>query len=684
MGKRTVNASTISPLMRKYAWLGLAAALSCSTKDQGPRGQLMLAIQTDMSLPDDMDSFRIQVRLRDELRHDRLYQVAPDGDTTLPATLAIVAGQEQSPPVEITVIGFQRGVARTFSKVVTTVPRDRIATVRIPIQWLCLDMAEELEPGAYGSKCGTVDEVEAACVSGDCKDVHVEERQLETFVAETIFGGASQPDGQGAQCFDTTTCFANSSSVTPEEDCSFELTLPEDAEPNVALLLTEGAGGICTGESCYVPLDFGRLGFQTEELPAAEGEEKQLRVNLPRAVCGKLDEGSVKEVRVSLTCQTKTEELPTCGPWWSNATPAPPPSDTGSSGGGGVAGEAGAETAPSAGGMPAGGSPVVSAGTGGSGACAEGQTLCESGCTSLETDSQNCGECNKACPVGSTCASGQCACQGDLSPCGDACVDTSSDIDHCGACNSSCSDGASCDQGSCVCPEDQDDCNGSCVDTQSDSNNCSGCGVACPDNQVCSEGSCTDTCSGNLTPCGQSCVDITLSTAHCGGCGNACEGNQSCIGGSCGCPAGQTSCDGQCLDTNTNNSHCGGCNNACSGGRTCNAGACACSAGLTFCDTSCVDTQTNGSHCGGCNSPCGANQACNGGTCVCQNGLRMCTGQCVDTDTDSSNCGDCGVPCATGCVGGNCAPGGSGGTGAVGGAGGVGGQSPGGYGGVGM
>ena len=226
----------------------------------------MLALQTDMSIPKDVNRIRLQVFVGAQLRHDETYAVAPEpGGTKLPATLAIVAGEDPNPTVQVQVIGIREEgadtLARTFAKVVTTVPKSRIATLRVPIQWLCDGSAHEIGDEQYESTCEQdEDEDERACVAGDCKSVVVDSETLPDFVPEEIFGGNPGPEGISGICFDTERCFDAGFEVTPNDDCELALDVPAGGEVNVALQFPaevdgEEGTGICGEEACYVPLD---------------------------------------------------------------------------------------------------------------------------------------------------------------------------------------------------------------------------------------------------------------------------------------------------------------------------------------------------------------------------------------------------------------------------------------------
>src|SRR5262245_11268113 len=121
--------------------LGLLAWQGCSGKTI-KRGEIVVAIQTDMSLPKDVDLVGIQVESFGNIQMANEYQVGPN-DLHIPATLAVVAGKDPSQPVTIRVWARQNGKIRTLREVVTTVPTDRVAALSMPVQWLCDDSGKD-------------------------------------------------------------------------------------------------------------------------------------------------------------------------------------------------------------------------------------------------------------------------------------------------------------------------------------------------------------------------------------------------------------------------------------------------------------------------------------------------------------------------------------------------------------
>ncbi len=270
----------------------------------------MVALQTDMSIPKDVDSIQIQVSVYGNTLFENRYDVGPSA-LLIPATLALVAGEE-SPPVRIQVSARQKGKLRTLREAITTIPRDRIATLRMPIQWLCDGHARDTDSGNPESTCPEGQ----TCVAGRCESANVDSASLKTYDSRDIFGGGS---GKGdGTCFDTVSCFSDGVGVDvrlhADGRCGFEKPLGAE-NINVALVLKKGSDGICGPEACLIPLD-----------AAADSGwyEQDGLIMVPRAVCDRLEQDPEKTpvVAVALTtsCETKTESIPTCGPWSSVTT----------------------------------------------------------------------------------------------------------------------------------------------------------------------------------------------------------------------------------------------------------------------------------------------------------------------------------------------------------------------------
>jgi hypothetical protein len=314
---------------------------ACAGKSEPRRGQITLALQSDMSLPKDVDSIRIQILVQGRPHFDSSYVVGTRRtDAKMPATLAIVAGDDPSVPVEIRVLAFRNNGSevRTLNKTITTIPESRNAILRVPIQWLCEGQVTRVDNDTFQTKCESDDDGdETSCVAGRCEKVEVDEDDLPEFAAQKVFGGSDGTTQGDGQCFPTEVCFDDAEQafdVTPNlADCTVDMAVPDDGQPNFAILVPED--GICSGVRCYVPLDKNdedeNEATGWSEIDGAEGNLQ--RFQLPPGVCDRIADGRAFGVRASTGCETKTSSRPPCGPWSSVGDPMtepipPPPDDT--------------------------------------------------------------------------------------------------------------------------------------------------------------------------------------------------------------------------------------------------------------------------------------------------------------------------------------------------------------------
>ena len=308
--------------MRRYGWLraGLVLAVAagapplvasgCSKDDEVvPAKGLMLALRTDMSIPQGVSSMRIEVLTNGVPKLANEYFLGPAPDkTSLPGTLALLPPSDPKLPVLIRVIArTEQGKAVVLREVTTTVPDDRLVMLPIGIQWLCWDSVVEdasnpTEPKFSNKEC----DPDKTCIAGSCQTKQVDSATLAPYDPTQIFGGAKAAGSKG-QCFDTTTCFGGGVAETPDGSCT--LAAPpagQEDKYNVALVLPKGnTSGICSDTSCLVPLE-----RDDQDGWKLEGG----RVKLPPSVCQKLG-NSIAAVATSTSCNTKTAGIPTCGPW---------------------------------------------------------------------------------------------------------------------------------------------------------------------------------------------------------------------------------------------------------------------------------------------------------------------------------------------------------------------------------
>ncbi len=306
-----------------------ALGLGCAKEETEPRGQLMLALTTDMAPPKDFDRVEVELLTFGSVEFKNQYTLGK-GKLKLPATLGIAAGKQPDQPVTIRVIGRLGREARYLREIVTTVPKDRIATLSVNIEWLCLEHAEETTESEVESTCAAG----KTCVAGECVSSELDSSTFADYQPQDIFGGG---DGTGnGSCFDTVGCFAEGEEVAVDvDDCSIDAVAASDL--SIALTREPGTEGICGPQACLIPLDAGAPGGWV-----TEGS----RILLPAAVCERLQSQDVLGVAVTTACDAKTPGLPTCGDWSSVTTEpgstngkAPDGFELPTAGGGGEAGQ---------------------------------------------------------------------------------------------------------------------------------------------------------------------------------------------------------------------------------------------------------------------------------------------------------------------------------------------------------
>jgi hypothetical protein len=303
--------------LRVTRLLAVATAFlpACKANTRIP-GQLVVAIDTDMALPQQIDTIELQMFVDGGELYKNALPVGGGLDAQpIPATITLVAGPDPSLPVTIRMLGQKNSITRTLREVITTVPTDRIATLRMPVQWLCDGTAMTVHQSdgsvSYESSCGAG----STCKGGRCVVSDVMPSTLESYQAGAIFGGGAAPAAKETTtgtCFDTISCMVSGALMKPDDQCTIPIPAGDDSTLNVALRVAND--GICdtTGAICFVPLDKSDEGWTIEAG----------RIALPPAVCSKLRTGLVAGVVASNVCPTKTPGVPPCGAWSSVVPPA--------------------------------------------------------------------------------------------------------------------------------------------------------------------------------------------------------------------------------------------------------------------------------------------------------------------------------------------------------------------------
>ncbi len=268
-----------------------------------------MAFQTDLSIPKDINFLVVSIYAGGSKRYQSVFPLSPDGKFHLPATLAIVEGEQKNLPVTVRVTGLDKDQQpQVIRQAVSTVPTERIALMHMPIQFLCMQKVTATSDvdgtENYDDECTSKDQT---CILGDCVPDEIDVSTLPSYAGDLVFGGVEFPGLSGGQCLDVLGCFAQGATVTPDANCSVPLPGGSEENVNVGLVLPLNGKGICGTEACIVALERDDLlGWKVENGRAV----------LPKKVCERIG-SDIDALAVTSACVTKTTAIPTCGPWTS-------------------------------------------------------------------------------------------------------------------------------------------------------------------------------------------------------------------------------------------------------------------------------------------------------------------------------------------------------------------------------
>ena len=334
----------------------IAVAGACAEK----KGALILAINTDMKAPKDVNAVSVTVSTNGAIKHSFIGRVTPDGDVLLPATLAIVQPDDENASIRIRVMAFQERKPRVLRDVKTTVPRDgRTALLRIPLNFVndgstkSAPLPDGVLPpspsggGGTGSGGGSAgggaadfdffgsfqpdcpDVENQTWIDGDCRDNAVDPGTLPDY-EDTLVFGSGKDGADTSACFDVPACFQGAGPIqqggsdlppAPVQDggtremdvtpraitldratCSIALNGADASQLNLAIVTPETGECVTPGE-CYIPLEQGASGWRLENG----------RVVLPSVTCKLLGKG-LRLFQTAGKCRAKTEAQPICRP----------------------------------------------------------------------------------------------------------------------------------------------------------------------------------------------------------------------------------------------------------------------------------------------------------------------------------------------------------------------------------
>jgi uncharacterized membrane protein YgcG len=208
------------------------------------KGALIMAISTDMQAPKDISTVSIFVSEGPDVKFDYVGVVTPLGTVSLPSTLALVEPADPSTQIQIRVIGYNGQTAKVLRDIQTTVPHERTALLRVPLDFIDLgsvptnppqmlpdmnyplsttysvaDGISTFDPDTIASTCdpNLLCKTGGDCmtmVNGICASAVVVSDQLPDYQDSLVFGSGGNPNNPGAGCFDVQGCFASPTLVT--------------------------------------------------------------------------------------------------------------------------------------------------------------------------------------------------------------------------------------------------------------------------------------------------------------------------------------------------------------------------------------------------------------------------------------------------------------------------------------
>ncbi|MBI2391169.1 MAG: hypothetical protein HYV09_16385, partial [Deltaproteobacteria bacterium] len=268
----------------------LAGALSSGSACSGKKNtEIIVAVQTDLRVPKDLDAITLRVLSRGAVQHEETHVLGPFA-LRLPATIGLVPADDGDlQPIEVQVIGrFSKDPQvdpalrdeKVLRKARLTFARGRVGLVRLPLKFSCYDVT--------GCK-----EAET-CIAGACVPTPlIEGTAMPDYSAEAVFGPGGNEQQQGT-CFDAQSCLTSAVGITATDDpCVYSLAGapapdggPRRLDPtlpiNVSLATAPGGLGFCDATACRVPLDLDPLEGWTWL------DETKTGIRLSQGICAKV------------------------------------------------------------------------------------------------------------------------------------------------------------------------------------------------------------------------------------------------------------------------------------------------------------------------------------------------------------------------------------------------------------
>lgn len=279
----------------------LMTASGCQSEPPAPVGGLVLNLESDMTMPKDIDTLSVEVVSDSgETLLSKQYPLGPGAGRYLLPFQVRVETKGLGAHVKAQVIASKSGSARMERSAVVELPIQRWGAVSLPVNYLCdgtVDKSTSVGTGVTSS-CGA----DQTCDQGRCISNSLP--QVSDDVADANGGsGAGLADlSQNDNCLSVIDCMSEGLTVQVDTStCSFEVPVNASGFLNVALKVAQD--GFCGPSGCWLPLKLGQGGWTTNGTT----------VFLPPAVCFEDPASARFEVTVSDACQTFWPSLALCG-----------------------------------------------------------------------------------------------------------------------------------------------------------------------------------------------------------------------------------------------------------------------------------------------------------------------------------------------------------------------------------
>lgn len=295
-----------SEVTRVLLPMAMAGALSCGVGQviadagqvAGEKGQVVLAIDTDMVAGEDITSVQVEVFAGDaEVDGGTNKYDVSDAGLRLPATFAVVEGSQNSVEATIRLTGFKADKAVIFREAKMVVPSSSRRLLRMPLEWVNL-----------GPKCPEGQ----TRLAGTCRSSPSisDTSEPKEFNVQEVFGGGDE-HGNGGTCFPSAACFEKALTGMPTSYAAGRCTIsdPGGSSLNIGLRIPPGNGGTCASNNCFIPLNKvdslsdGVFGWRYAD---------DKKIEIPAELCLSKKDAYVSIVASRDDYPSKTEKFPVC------------------------------------------------------------------------------------------------------------------------------------------------------------------------------------------------------------------------------------------------------------------------------------------------------------------------------------------------------------------------------------